>query len=66
MSWGKTDPPTRSHLGMKRAREYDGYEEHPKKVRRVRSKDRLTGLSEELLVRILSYTPVHTLLVCQL
>jgi hypothetical protein len=52
---------------MKRAREdYDGSEEkHPAKVRRVVKLDRLSKLSDELLVRILSFVPVNALLVCQ-
>lgn len=50
---------------MKRVREdYDG-ETHPAKVRRVIKLDRLSKLSDELLVRILSFVPVDTLLVCQ-
>ncbi|KAF1917990.1 F-box domain-containing protein [Ampelomyces quisqualis] len=49
---------------MKRAREdCDG--EHPAKVRRVIKLDRLSKLSDELLVRILSFVPVNSLLVCQ-
>jgi hypothetical protein len=52
---------------MKRVREdCDGYdEEHPTKVRRVIKIDRLSKLSDELLVRILSFVPVDSLLVCQ-
>jgi hypothetical protein len=52
---------------MKRAREdCDGCdEEHPAKVRRVIKIDTLSKLSDELLVRILSFVPVDSLLVCQ-
>jgi len=50
---------------MKRAREdYDG-ERPAAKVRRVGKLDRLSKLSDELLVRILSFVPVTSLLVCQ-
>jgi len=66
LSWGKNELSTIPHLDMKRTREYDDCDEQTKKVRRVLSKNRLTELSEELLVRILSFTPVRTLLVCQL
>jgi hypothetical protein len=55
-------------LTMKRAREdCDGYEEEhpPTKVRRAIKIDRLSKLSDELLVRILSFVPVDALLVCQ-
>ena len=49
---------------MKRAREdCDG--EPSTKVRRVIKLDRLSKLSDELLVRILSFVPVDSLLVCQ-
>lgn len=49
---------------MKRAYEdCDG--EPPTKVRRVIKVDRLSKLSDELLVRILSFVPIDSLLVCQ-
>ncbi|KAF2033500.1 hypothetical protein EK21DRAFT_58705 [Setomelanomma holmii] len=49
---------------MKRARgDCDG--EPPAKLRRVARKDRLSKLSDELLVRILSFVPVSSLLVCE-
>ncbi|KAF2688600.1 hypothetical protein K458DRAFT_384781 [Lentithecium fluviatile CBS 122367] len=51
---------------MKRTREGDACSEQPGKVRRVEAKDRLSNLSDELLIRILSFAPVPTLLVCQL
>ncbi|KAF1844527.1 uncharacterized protein K460DRAFT_376191 [Cucurbitaria berberidis CBS 394.84] len=49
---------------MKRTREEDdiGY---PVKVRRLSKVDRLTRLSDELLVRILSFVPTPSLLTCQ-
>jgi hypothetical protein len=51
---------------MKRAREdCDGEEEHPTKVRRLANSDRLSSLSDEILVRILAFVPVASLLVCQ-
>jgi hypothetical protein len=39
--------------------------EHPAKVRRVSNPDRLSKLSDELLVRILSFLPVSSLLISQ-
>ncbi|KAH7089931.1 F-box domain-containing protein [Paraphoma chrysanthemicola] len=50
---------------MKRAREDCDGEQPPPKVRRVARKDRLSQLSDELLVRILSFVTVPQLLVCQ-
>jgi hypothetical protein len=50
---------------MKRAREDCDGEEHPAKVRRLANTDQLSKLSDELLVRILSFVPVTSLLVCQ-
>jgi len=50
---------------MKRAREDCDGELAPPKVRRVINFDRLSKLSDELLVRILSFVPVNSLLVCQ-
>jgi len=50
---------------MKRTREGDDHENHPAKVRRVSRVDTLSKLSDELLVRILSFIPVPSLLVCQ-
>ncbi|KAG9195788.1 hypothetical protein G6011_00909 [Alternaria panax] len=50
---------------MKRAHEGDDDGEHPAKVQRLSHPDRLSGLSEELLVRVLSFVPVPSLLVCQ-
>ncbi|KAJ4348906.1 hypothetical protein N0V95_005086 [Ascochyta clinopodiicola] len=50
---------------MKRSREVDDEFEHVAKVRRVAKVDRLSRLSDELLVRILSFLPVSSLLVSQ-
>jgi hypothetical protein len=50
---------------MKRSREADNEVEHPAKVRRVVKVDRLSELSDELLVRILSFLPVSSLLISQ-
>ena len=50
---------------MKRAYEDCDGERRPTKVRRVLNVDRLSELSDELLVRILSFVPVESLLVCQ-
>ncbi|KAL5118828.1 hypothetical protein ACEQ8H_003331 [Pleosporales sp. CAS-2024a] len=50
---------------MKRAREDSDGQEPPKKVRRVIKSDRLSKLSDELLVHILSFVPVDALFVCQ-
>ncbi|KAF2660213.1 hypothetical protein K491DRAFT_589730 [Lophiostoma macrostomum CBS 122681] len=49
----------------KRARDTDDTGDRPTKLLRVPSDDRLSRLSDELLVRILSYTSVSTLIVCQ-
>ncbi|KAH6868806.1 F-box domain-containing protein [Alternaria rosae] len=50
---------------MKRAHGGDDDGEHPAKVQRLLNPDKLSRLSEELLVRILSFVPVPSLLVCQ-
>ncbi|KAH7393056.1 hypothetical protein BKA66DRAFT_411651 [Pyrenochaeta sp. MPI-SDFR-AT-0127] len=50
---------------MKRAHEGQDVDENPAKVRRLLRYDRLSKLSDELLVRILSFTPVPSLLLCQ-
>jgi hypothetical protein len=51
---------------MKRAREdCDGEEEQSTKVRRLANSDRLSQLSDEVLVRILADVPIASLLVCQ-
>ncbi|KAF9701617.1 hypothetical protein EKO04_000330 [Ascochyta lentis] len=50
---------------MKRSREVDNEAEPAAKVRRVADVDRLSRLSDELLVRILSFLPVSSLLVSQ-
>ncbi|KAF1944875.1 hypothetical protein EJ02DRAFT_442224 [Clathrospora elynae] len=50
---------------MKRAHEGEVNSEHTTKARRLSNPDRLSRLSEELLVRILSFIPVPALLVCQ-
>lgn len=50
---------------MKRSREVDDEVEPPAKVRRVARVDRLSKLSDELLVRILSFLPVSSLLTSQ-
>ncbi|KAJ4289723.1 hypothetical protein N0V90_011053 [Kalmusia sp. IMI 367209] len=50
---------------MKRAREDDGWSEQPRKVRRIPATDRISNLSDEILVRILSFVPVPSLLLCQ-
>ena len=50
---------------MKRSREEGDDSQHPAKVRRVAKIDRLSQLSDELLVRILSYLPVSSLLTSQ-
>lgn len=50
---------------MKRFREDGEGVEHPAKVRRVVRTDRLSKLSDELLVRILSFLPVSSLLTSQ-
>ncbi|KAF1961366.1 hypothetical protein CC80DRAFT_488655 [Byssothecium circinans] len=51
---------------MKRTRDDADYSDQPPKARRISAIDRLSGLSDELLVRILSFVPIPTLLVCQL
>lgn len=56
---------TAHHLVMKRSREVEDEVQHPAKVRRVANVDRLSGLSDELLIRILSFLPVSSLLTCQ-
>ena len=50
---------------MKRSHEADDEVEHPTKVRRLVKVDRLSKLSDELLVRILSFLPVSSLLTSQ-
>jgi hypothetical protein len=50
---------------MKRARGDDGDYQNPAKVRRLSRGDALSKLSDELLVRILSFLPVPSLLLCQ-
>jgi hypothetical protein len=50
---------------MKRAREEEGVEERPRKILRVPAIDRISNLSDELLVRILSFGTVSDLLTCQ-
>ncbi|EMD87600.1 hypothetical protein COCC4DRAFT_192928 [Bipolaris maydis ATCC 48331] len=50
---------------MKRAHDGDDDNEPPTKVQRLLHPDRLSRLSEELLVRVLSFIPVPSLLVCQ-
>lgn len=50
---------------MKRSREVDDGAEHPAKVRRIANIDRLSKLSDELLIRILSFLPVSGLLTSQ-
>ncbi|CAN9346268.1 unnamed protein product [Alternaria sp. RS040] len=50
---------------MKRARDGEDDGEHTAKVQRLLNPDRLSKLSEELLVRVLSFVPVPSLLVCQ-
>ncbi|KAJ4987534.1 F-box domain-containing protein [Stagonosporopsis vannaccii] len=50
---------------MKRSREVDDGAEHPAKVRRIAIADKLSRLSDELLIRILSFLPVSSLLVAQ-
>ncbi|KAF2640771.1 hypothetical protein P280DRAFT_451735 [Massarina eburnea CBS 473.64] len=51
---------------MKRTRDDAAFSEQPAKVRRVPTTDRLSRMSDELLVRILGFVPTPTLLVCQL
>lgn len=54
------------HNTMKRAREIDGCSERPAKVvRRDAVVDRLSQLPNELLIRILTFVPVPSLLLCQ-
>jgi hypothetical protein len=50
---------------MKRAYEAEEDGERPAKIQRFLKPDRLSRLSEELLVRVLSFIPVPSLLVCQ-
>ncbi|KAF2711008.1 hypothetical protein K504DRAFT_475871 [Pleomassaria siparia CBS 279.74] len=50
---------------MKRTRDEDDSSGRPAKLRRVPNEDRLSKLSDELLIRILSFGTVHTLLLCQ-
>lgn len=50
---------------MKRAHDGDADEERLVKAPRLLHPDRLSKLSEELLVRVLSFVPVPSLLVCQ-
>ena len=50
---------------MKRARDGEDDGEHTAKVQRLLNPDRLSKLSEEILVRVLSFVPVPSLLVCQ-
>ncbi|EDU46509.1 F-box domain containing protein [Pyrenophora tritici-repentis] len=50
---------------MKRAHEDDDGGERPAKTQRLTKPDRISRLSEELLVRILSFVPVSSLLRCQ-
>jgi hypothetical protein len=56
---------TTHHSVMKRSREEEDGPEHPAKVRRVSNSDRLSRLSDELLVRILSFLPVSSLVTSQ-
>lgn len=53
------------YLVMKRSCEEGDEVEHSTKVRRVVKVDRLSRLSDELLVRILSFLPVSSLLTSQ-
>ncbi|KAH6642432.1 F-box domain-containing protein [Boeremia exigua] len=50
---------------MKRSREEENGAERPAKVRRVSNIDRLSRLSDELLIRILMFLPVSSLLTSQ-
>lgn len=50
---------------MKRQREEETVEDRPEKRLRVPSLDRLSPLSDELLLRILCFVPVTTLNICQ-
>ncbi|CAO2648502.1 Nn.00g077690.m01.CDS01 [Neocucurbitaria sp. VM-36] len=50
---------------MKRAREEEDDFGHSAKVRRLSKVDNLSSLSDELLIRILSFIPVPSLLICQ-
>ncbi|KAJ4369732.1 hypothetical protein N0V83_005495 [Neocucurbitaria cava] len=50
---------------MKRTRGNADDFAHPAKVRRLAKADKLSSLSDELLVRILSFIPVPSLLTCQ-
>ncbi|KAH9883074.1 hypothetical protein J1614_000442 [Plenodomus biglobosus] len=50
---------------MKRSYEDEDHDDYPAKVRRLSRPDRLSRLSDELLVRILSFVSVPCLLLCQ-
>ena len=50
---------------MKRPREEETVEDRPEKRLRAPSVDRLSRLSDELLLRVLSFVPVPTLNTCQ-
>jgi hypothetical protein len=50
---------------MKRTREEEDVGDRPTKILRGPAEDRLSKLSDELFVRILSFGSVSTLLVCQ-
>jgi hypothetical protein len=50
---------------MKRAREDCDGEYPAPKLRRVAKVDRLSRLSDELLLRVLYFVPVDSLLLCQ-
>lgn len=50
---------------MKRGRDEDDAGEHSAKIHRISKIDNLSKLSDELLVRVLSFVPVPALLICQ-
>ena len=52
---------------MKRPNEDDELEDRPNKILRVlaQPQDRLSRLSDELLLRVLSFVPITTLNICQ-
>ena len=50
---------------MKRSRMVEDEAENPAKVRRIANVDRLSKLSDELLIRILSFLPVSSLVISQ-
>ncbi|KAF2180257.1 hypothetical protein K469DRAFT_730258 [Zopfia rhizophila CBS 207.26] len=50
---------------MKRAHGGEGFDERPAKLHRALTVDTLSQLSDELLLRILSYVPITTLNICQ-